>query len=601
MHHHMWLRLLVLSLGILAMMKLFYSSGKGPGKRNQNMEIVNSNHFWKIGFGSDHNSLDPPGGAQEAKENQGHQLIDHQEEGLNLEDEGIDFIKAQEKKEIEALEEEEEEEEEEIEIIRAPEDTHKGPLRVVHLDLKGAAPKVKYLKQIFPLLSSLGADGILLEYEDMFPYEGELKILRSPFAYSVEDIEEIKTMANLSNLELIPLVQVFGHLEFVLKHEKFDHLREVAAFPTSLNPTAPGALELIKKMLMQVLKRHPRARWFHIGADEVYGLGESEDSKHWMEKNGGDVGALYLMHLSAICSAVTEVRPGIKLLFWEDMLRKFSVSTIQNSGLPKLAYPMIWNYSPKVDVNGVGNLIGKYQEAGFTGVWFASAFKGASGIAQRWTPINMHLQNHIGWLKVIDSMTKFPSIKYLGIALTGWQRFEHFTVLCELLPVGIPSLAVCLQTLKYGSFNEEAENAVHQILGCKIQMDANNCDGSGAFAGSEVYHTVRKINSELQASIQNIKANHFVQGSLSTYHRKYNFANPRNIAFCINALKKLLEDWESVLEAFRTEMEAIFYPDTVEEWMEENVNEHLTELHAMVQGAEHLNSLKGRPKSLKES
>lgn len=37
--------------------------------------------------------------------------------------------------------------------------------------------------QVFPLFQALGANGLLIEYEDMFPYEGRLQLLRARHAY----------------------------------------------------------------------------------------------------------------------------------------------------------------------------------------------------------------------------------------------------------------------------------------------------------------------------------------------------------------------------------------------------------------------------------
>lgn len=81
--------------------------------------------------------------------------------------------------------------------------------KLVHLDLKGAPPRAQYLHQVRPvpspgktrwdhicfssavelrcvfplqlieLFSELGADGLLVEYEDMFPYEGDLQLLQA--------------------------------------------------------------------------------------------------------------------------------------------------------------------------------------------------------------------------------------------------------------------------------------------------------------------------------------------------------------------------------------------------------------------------------------
>jgi hypothetical protein len=48
--------------------------------------------------------------------------------------------------------------------------------RIVHFDLKGAAPKVDYFIDLIRLVKQLGGTGLLIEWEDTFPYEGGLTL-----------------------------------------------------------------------------------------------------------------------------------------------------------------------------------------------------------------------------------------------------------------------------------------------------------------------------------------------------------------------------------------------------------------------------------------
>ncbi|XP_015284503.1 PREDICTED: hexosaminidase D-like [Gekko japonicus] len=185
------------------------------------------------------------------------------------------------------------------------------------------------------------------------------------------------------------------------------------------------------------------------------------DSKTWLSRNAGDVGKMYLNHIREVIAFVAGQDWGLQVLMWDDMLRKVSVAAIQDSGITKHASPMLWFYAPNFDTQQIGKYVSKYAECGFKTIWFASAFKGTTGPAQAWTPLNHHLQNHLQWLSVMRSMAKTPSARLQGIVLTGWQRqdprvglwYDHYSALCELLPVGIciPSLAVCLQTLVNGA------------------------------------------------------------------------------------------------------------------------------------------------------
>ena len=80
-------------------------------------------------------------------------------------------------------------------------------LKYEYFIFKGAPPKIEFFSTFIPMLKDYGATGILLEYEDTFPFEGELAEARHGHAYSFDDIKTIKKLAKDNNLYIIPLVQ----------------------------------------------------------------------------------------------------------------------------------------------------------------------------------------------------------------------------------------------------------------------------------------------------------------------------------------------------------------------------------------------------------
>jgi hypothetical protein len=117
--------------------------------------------------------------------------------------------------------------------------------RFVHLDLKGAAPKIDYYEKLFPFLKQLGATGLLIEYEDMFPFTDRLAIIQHGLAYSKDDIQRILQLAQINGLKVMPLLQVYGHLEYVLKLKEFMHLREDIRYPQVITPCLEESYKLI--------------------------------------------------------------------------------------------------------------------------------------------------------------------------------------------------------------------------------------------------------------------------------------------------------------------------------------------------------------------
>uniref|UniRef100_A0A8D0CLA5 beta-N-acetylhexosaminidase n=1 Tax=Scleropages formosus TaxID=113540 RepID=A0A8D0CLA5_SCLFO len=466
-------------------------------------------------------------------------------------------------------------------------------IKLVHLDLKGAPPKIEYLQKLIPLLARLGADGLLVEYEDMFPYEGDLKILRanSHPPYSRQEVQIIQDAARASGLEVIPLVQTFGHLEFVLKHKQFSELQEVGYCLGTLNPHRERSLQLVLEMVRQVLDLHPHAKYLHIGADEVYLLGQGEESRQWLNIPSHDIHHLFLSHVKNVVKHIQATWPYLRLIMWDDMLREMSHDTLKDSGLVGHVQLMLWDYSPFLDVENTVRLMEMYSRAGLSEIWAASSFKGSTNVNTCVTCTQRHVDNHLQWLKVATAQPIGAEIQ--GIAITGWQRYDHLSVLCELLPVGLLSLASCLQTLRHGGFSKEAQASVTEVLGVS-SMEVfwvwrflhSPSVGGPLIPGQRLAELVVELTAILQSEeLRFAHTNMYVKGWFSPFHRQKRLVNLVIVQQIQHQAMILLSSVEVKVQALWQEMTQLFPEATAHEWVQQHVSGVLEPLRSLVQDA----------------
>ena len=146
--------------------------------------------------------------------------------------------------------------------------TAAAPPTFVHIDLKGMPLQPDYICDVMSMLARHGATGLVLEWEDMLPFSGRLAAVAAKDAYTPGEVARVLATARALELEVVPLVQTIGHLEYVLKLAEFSDLREDPLEWGTLCPADPRAHALLRELIGQVLALHPDCRKLHIGCDE---------------------------------------------------------------------------------------------------------------------------------------------------------------------------------------------------------------------------------------------------------------------------------------------------------------------------------------------
>ncbi|XP_003738378.1 hexosaminidase D [Galendromus occidentalis] len=439
------------------------------------------------------------------------------------------------------------------------------PEKLVHLDFKGAPLSIAYMESVFPLLRAMGASGLLVEYEDMFPYSGALRNLTARNHFSPDDIKRLLDAADSNNLTVIPLVQTFGHLEFVLKLPDYITMREDPENPQALCPSFSLSNIIVRDMLRQVAHLHKdRISHIHIGSDEVFVIGECSRCKARMFANNWTTDDLFLDHVHTITAFTRSL--NLQPIMWDDMFRKIDIDVLRTKNLTKDTDIMLWSYRNVGE--GEADLIEKYSQANFAGIWVASAFKGVAGPSEQMPQYTLHLNNNIDWLKVASSLEN--KVKLRGIALTGWSRFDHFGSLCELFPVGIPVLALCLKHLSTGSHDARALEDIRELLRCNRPIPLASPEDAAlmwcGYPGAMTFVAVQRLD-QFERKRLSIESTSYYKGFLTPMNLKHNFSSPALVRDAVVKLPAAMDLLDTVLENIQ-HLKNVCDQFTLKEWIE---------------------------------
>ncbi|HSD45221.1 MAG TPA: beta-N-acetylhexosaminidase, partial [Pyrinomonadaceae bacterium] len=160
---------------------------------------------------------------------------------------------------------------------------------------RGPVPTVAYIKRQLRTFAAYKLNLHSFYMEHAFSSSAHPLIGPEGGSLTPAEIRELVAYAKSYHIELVPEQQTFGHLHKALKLEKYNPLAETP-YGDVLSPQQEGTYTLIADWYRELNDLFP-SRFFHIGADETFELGQGQ-SREAARTRG--VGAVYFEHLNRV-------------------------------------------------------------------------------------------------------------------------------------------------------------------------------------------------------------------------------------------------------------------------------------------------------------
>jgi len=186
--------------------------------------------------------------------------------------------------------------------------------RSVHFDLKHHLDHMNYYYESIDRLARYKINSVVVEFEDKLRYQRQ-PLVGAPQAISIDEMAALTNYARERHIEVNPLVQGLGHASFILKHQQYEHLRELKHNRWAFCPLHEGTYQVLFDMYRDAMEATPGSRYIHIGGDEIGTIGVCPRCKPTADAEGKL--ALNLYWLKRVCEFAEE--NGRIPIFWDDM------------------------------------------------------------------------------------------------------------------------------------------------------------------------------------------------------------------------------------------------------------------------------------------
>jgi hypothetical protein len=197
--------------------------------------------------------------------------------------------------------------------------------------------RLDYMTDFVRRLKRWGFNAVVVEMEDKFRFSNQPALIH-PDAPSHAEWREWARGCRDMGVDVIPLVQTLGHLEFALNRPEYATLREAPRLTHHVDVTNPASKAFVLDLVSEVIDVFEPATYVHVGGDETWELARSPRVASLAKQEGR--GALYLRHLLPVFSSVS--RQGLRPMLWHDMC--LSHPEIIDR-IPKDVVMVHWDYS----------------------------------------------------------------------------------------------------------------------------------------------------------------------------------------------------------------------------------------------------------------